>query len=149
MTISDWEQQQNVSSNVTSKTQCKVHQLLECQQKARRDKRHAILNDVNEDKPVDNPVLGEESQQDGLFSRMMTKRQLSEMALGVRDLSKRLGKIKLKINVKTVFLLTKIVDKKVIRETRALAEWLLNKDQERPYIVYARRQFSSFENANL
>ena len=136
MTTSDWEQQQNVAPNGTSKTQCKVHQLLECQQKARRAKRHAILDDVNEDKPVDNVGPEEQPHQDGLFSRMMTKRQLSEMALGVRDLSKRLGKVKLKINVKTVFLLTKVVDKEVVRETRVLAEWLLSKDQERPYIVY-------------
>lgn len=136
MTNSDWERQQQPLVN-GEKTQCKVHQLLECQQKARRGRKLAALNKTNGDKPVEKTSAGPDPHHDGFFSRMMTKRQLNEMALGVRDLSKRLGKVKLKIDVKTVFLLTKIVDKEVIKETRKLTEWLLSKEQETPYIVYA------------
>ena len=135
MTTSDWERQQK--PQVTGeKTQCKVHQLLECQQKARQGRKLAALNKANGDKPVEKNSMGSDPHHDEFFSRMMTKRQLNEMALGVRDLSKRLGKVTLKIDVKTVFLLTKIVDKEVIKETRKLTGWLLSKEQKTPYIVY-------------
>ena len=73
---------------------------------------------------------------DGLYSRLMTKKQLAEMALGVRELSKRLGSVKLKVHVRTVFILTKIHDEEVLRNSRELTEWLLGKEQETPYIVW-------------
>lgn len=57
------------------------------------------------------------------------------MAWGVRELSKRLGSVRLKLNVKTVFLLTKAHDETLIVYTREVVEWLLSKDREKPYIV--------------
>ena len=59
------------------------------------------------------------------------------MAWGVRELSKRLGSVQLKLKVKTVFLLTKAHDEGLIGYTSEVVEWLLSKDRSTPYIVYA------------
>lgn len=69
-------------------------------------------------------------------SRLLTKKQLSDMAWGVRELSKRLGSIRLKLKVKTVFLLTKAHDESLIGNTRDVARWLLSPDREVRYTVY-------------
>lgn len=68
-------------------------------------------------------------------SRLLTKKQLSDMAWGVRELSKTLGGIRLKLRVKTVFLLTKAHDETLIEYTREVAAWLLSKERDVPYIV--------------
>lgn len=70
---------------------------------------------------------------------MLTKRQLADMAYGVRELSKRLGSVRLRLKVKTVFLLTKAHDESLIGYTREMAEWLLSKERDTPYIVYGFR----------
>jgi NAD+ kinase len=62
-------------------------------------------------------------------SRLLTKKQLSDMALGIRELSKRLSHVKLKLNIKNIFLLVKAHDETLIAYTRKLAEWLLRKDK--------------------
>jgi NAD+ kinase len=69
-------------------------------------------------------------------SRLLTKKQLSDMAWGVRELSKRLGSIRLKLKVKTVFLLTKAHDETLIENTREVARWLLSPEREVKYVVY-------------
>ena len=102
--------------------------MLECQRQAR--KRAATLKSIQENKSQESPVNGSRDGHDGLYSRHMTKKQLAEMAFGVRELSKRLGSVKLKVNVKNVFILTKIHDEEVIRTARDLTEWLLGKDQQ-------------------
>lgn len=71
-----------------------------------------------------------------LHSRLLTKKQLSDMAWGVRELSKRLGNIKLKLQVRTVFLLTKAHDESLIENTRELARWLLSPDRRVRYTVW-------------
>lgn len=73
----------------------------------------------------------------GTHSRLLTKKQLSDMAWGVRELSKRLGKLQLKLNVKTVFLLTKAHDEELIGNTREVAKWLLSPDRQVRYTVWA------------
>jgi len=71
-----------------------------------------------------------------VHSRLLTKKQLSDMAWGVRELSKRLGSIKLKLRVKTVFLLTKAHDETLIGNTREVAKWLLSQEREVRYTVW-------------
>lgn len=71
-----------------------------------------------------------------MHSRLLTKRQLSDMAWGVRELSKRLGSIRLKLKVKTVFLLTKAHDESLIVNTRDVARWLLSPERQVRYTVY-------------
>lgn len=71
-----------------------------------------------------------------VHSRLLTKKQLSDMAWGVRELSKRLGKIRLKLQVKTIFLLTKAHDETLIGNTREVVKWLLSPEREVQYTVY-------------
>lgn len=61
-------------------------------------------------------------------SRLLTKKQLSEMALGIRELSKKLSHLQLRLKVKNIFLLTKAHDRTLIRYTRKLVAWLLSSD---------------------
>ncbi len=89
---------------------------------------------------------------EALHSRLLTKKQLSEMAWGVRELSRRLGSMRLKFRVKNVFLLTKIYDQDLIPKTRALTKWLLDKDRDVRYTVYIERNLKEnkkFDAAGL
>jgi len=109
-----------------------VHALLERQRKTGKA---GGLDNIVENNQVQDKV------QDGgtetpTHSRLLTKRQLSDMAWGVRELSKTLGTLRLKLRVKTVFLLTKAHDETLIGYTREVAAWLLNKERDVPYIVY-------------
>ena len=76
------------------------------------------------------------SPADGLHSRLLTKKQLSDMAWGVRELSKRLGSIRLKMKVKSVFLLTKAHDETLIENTREVSKWLLSPERDVRYTVW-------------
>ncbi|EPE02949.1 atp nad kinase [Ophiostoma piceae UAMH 11346] len=76
---------------------------------------------------------------DILHSRLLTKKQLSEMAWGVRELSRRLGSLRLKFRVKTIFLLTKIYDEDLLPKARALTKWLLSHERDVRYTVYFER----------
>lgn len=78
----------------------------------------------------------EDEDQNAVHSRLLTKKQLSDMAWGVRELSKRLGSLKMKLKVKTVFLLTKAHDETLIGNTREVVRWLLSPEREVKYIVY-------------
>ncbi|KAL8955771.1 MAG: hypothetical protein Q9183_006530, partial [Haloplaca sp. 2 TL-2023] len=111
-------------------TSCFVHQLLENQRKARKDQ--AALSYNNEDKNLDK---ASDPTNQAVHSRLLTKRQLSEMAVGVRELSKKLGSIRLKLKVKTIFLLTKAHDSDLIGLTRSIAQWLLSKERDTQYTV--------------
>jgi NAD+ kinase len=81
-------------------------------------------------------------------SRLLTKKQLSEMALGVRELSKRLGSIRLKLKVKTVFILTKAHDEALICNTREVARWLLSPEREVKYTVYVEQNLRDNKKFN-
>lgn len=76
---------------------------------------------------------------DILHSRLLTKKQLSEMAWGVRELSRRLGSLRLRFRVKTIFLLTKIYDEDLLPKTRDLTLWLLSPEREVRYTVYIEK----------
>ncbi|KAL2023916.1 hypothetical protein VTK56DRAFT_693 [Thermocarpiscus australiensis] len=73
-------------------------------------------------------------------SRLLTKKQLSEMAWGVRELSRRLSSMRLRFRVKSIFLLTKIHDAALIVKTRELCRWLLDRERDVRYTVYVDRE---------
>ncbi|KAF4981111.1 hypothetical protein FZEAL_3018 [Fusarium zealandicum] len=75
---------------------------------------------------------------DDVHSRLLTKQQLSDMAWGVRELSRRLSSMRIRFRVKTIFLLTKIYDQDLIPKTRELTRWLLHHDREVRYTVYVQ-----------
>ncbi|KAI9794905.1 MAG: hypothetical protein M1833_007352 [Piccolia ochrophora] len=74
-----------------------------------------------------------------VHSRLLSKKQLSDMALGVRELSKRLGSLRIRLHVQKVFLLTKAHDETLIQYTREVARWLLSEEQGTQYIVYVEK----------
>jgi len=76
--------------------------------------------------------------QDDVRSRLLTKQQLSDMAWGVRELSRRLSSMRLRFKVKSIFILTKIYDQDLIPKTRELVKWLLQHNHEVAYIVYVQ-----------
>jgi NAD+ kinase len=76
---------------------------------------------------------------ENIHSRMLTKKQLSDMAWGVRELSRRLSSMRIRFRVRTIFLLTKIHDSDLICNTRALAQWLLSKERDVKYVVYVEK----------
>lgn len=71
-------------------------------------------------------------------SRLLTKKQLSDMAFNIRELSKKLGHIRLLLKVRNVFILTKAHDKKLIAFTRDVSQWLLQQQNSDgyPYTVW-------------
>ena len=71
-----------------------------------------------------------------MHSRLLTKKQLSEMAWGVRELSRRLGNMRLKFKARSIFILTKAYDYALIPKTREVTRWLLSKDRDVRYTVY-------------
>jgi NAD+ kinase len=83
-----------------------------------------------------------------LHSRLLTKKQLSEMAWGVRELSRRLGSMRLKFRVRNVFILTKIYDRDLVPKTRELARWLLDKERDVRYTVYLERDLKTNKQFN-
>ncbi|CAM1508397.1 Fc.00g052450.m01.CDS01 [Cosmosporella sp. VM-42] len=78
------------------------------------------------------------SDYDDVHSRLLTKKQLSEMAWGVRELSRRLSSMRIRFRVKTIFILTKIYDQDLIPKTRELTKWLMHHDREVKYTIYVQ-----------
>ncbi|KAI9703177.1 MAG: hypothetical protein M1836_007742 [Candelina mexicana] len=124
-----------------TETACFVHSLLEQQRKGRGGS--AVLEQIAEDCAQDKPDImldkGQASNQPNIRSRLLTKKQLSDMAWGVRELSKQLGGIRLKLRVRTVFILTKAHDETLIGHTREVSKWLLSRDRGTQYIVYVEK----------
>lgn len=89
-----------------------------------------------------------EPSSDNKNSRLLTKKQLSDMAWGVRELSKRLGSIRLKLKVRSVFLLTKAHDETLIGNTREVARWLLSEERNVRYTVYVEENLRNNKKFN-
>ncbi|KAI1811583.1 ATP-NAD kinase [Poronia punctata] len=83
-------------------------------------------------------LAGQDEQHEGVHSRLLTKKQLTDMAWGVRELSRRLGMVRLKFRAERIFLLTKPYDEDLIPKTRLLAKWLLSKDRDVRYTVHVQ-----------
>ncbi|RYP77104.1 hypothetical protein DL771_001394 [Monosporascus sp. 5C6A] len=76
---------------------------------------------------------------EAMHSRLLTKQQLSEMAWGVRELSRRLGSMRLKFKATSIFILTKAYDYDLVPKAREVTRWLLSKEREVRHIVYLER----------
>ncbi|KAL9137235.1 MAG: hypothetical protein Q9175_001567 [Cornicularia normoerica] len=121
------------SAETRENTACFVHHLLEIQRRSRKSNTNSLQN-INEDTKVNKAVVFKDES--ATQSRMLTKRQLADMTLGVREFSKRLGSVRLRLKVETVFLLTKAHDESLIGYTRDIVEWLLSRERDTLYIVY-------------
>ncbi|KAL4887374.1 ATP-NAD kinase-like domain-containing protein [Aspergillus karnatakaensis] len=96
----------------------------------------AIVEEDEDEGPLTRP----KSPKNEVESRHLTKKQLSDMAWNVRNLSKKLDSIRLKLNVKTIFLVTKAGDESVIDSTREVTKWLLSKDRGTEYVLYVENK---------
>lgn len=133
------KRQQSVRSN----SQCFVHKLVERTSVGDQPKVENKLDGtlesiqetadgVNENRNGSSP--SEEPR--ATHSRLLTKKQLSEMALNVRNMAKKLSSVKVKLNIRSIFLLTKAHDQSLITKTRELTEWLLSEERGILYTVY-------------
>jgi NAD+ kinase len=82
-------------------------------------------------------------------SRTLTKKQLSDMAWGVRELSRRLSSMRIRVRVKSVFILTKVYDYDLIPKTRELTKWLLDKERDVAYVVYIQDKLKTNKKFDL
>ncbi|KAJ6497882.1 ATP-NAD kinase-like domain-containing protein [Mycena sanguinolenta] len=80
--------------------------------------------------------------EDENFSSSLTK-QLAETAVGVREMSKQLGRARVRSNIQNVLIITKARDNRLIKLTRDLALYLMLKPrhgQDRGLVVYVDNQ---------
>ena len=110
-------------------TRCYVHAMLEEQQKPGHytPSQDGKVTDRTVDKPRYDSNGVEDCHQPR-HSRLLTKKQLSEMAYGIRELSKKLQHIQVKVMVQNIFILVKAHDESLIENARELTEWLMKKD---------------------
>ncbi|KAF8557981.1 ATP-NAD kinase [Imleria badia] len=80
-------------------------------------------------------------EDDDPHSRSLT-RQLAETAVGVREMSKQLGRARIRANIQSVLIVTKARDNRLIKLTRELALYLMLKPRHghRGLIVYVDHQ---------
>ncbi|KAF1357428.1 NAD+ kinase [Lizonia empirigonia] len=107
-------------------TSCIVHTLLEKQEGVPAQQQPASYEGLAQERLMDKDphAHADETQ----HSRLLTKKQISDMAFGIRELSKKLAQIRLKFHVKNIFILGKAHDEDLIKNTRETADWLLTKD---------------------
>lgn len=127
-----------------NKFMCHVHNGVE------KSQAEPKLADIKEEEQtrIDKPFMpnGDVSPQDrATQSRLLTKKQLSDMAMSVRSLAKKLGSLRVKLKIRTVFLLTKAHDQTLIGKTREVAKWLLSKERDVPYTVYVENTLEKNE----
>ncbi|KAF3930630.1 hypothetical protein ABW19_dt0205789 [Dactylella cylindrospora] len=107
-----------------SSSSCLVHEMLEGKRLNNLVPTQEI-KDVEETHRID-AFIDEKVVEEGT-SRILTKKQLSEMALGVRELSKRLGNLRMKLpkhNLR-ILIVAKTQDHENVRHNRELLEWLM------------------------
>ena len=140
-------------------SQCYVHKLVERtsvdDQPKFDNKLDGTLESIRENtdvvpEPQNGTTASEEPR--ATHSRLLTKKQLSEMALNVRNMAKKLSSVKVKLNIKSLFLLTKAHDPSLISKTRDLTAWLLSEERGTKYTVYVEdvmRDSKSFDAQGL
>ncbi|KAK6350141.1 hypothetical protein TWF696_006386 [Orbilia brochopaga] len=121
---------------------CFVHEMLEAQRLNELNNHVHKVVDKEAGVCVDGFIDESTSVEDGA-SRMLTKKQLSDMALGVRELSKHLGSLRMKLPRKNVriVIVAKTQDRQNIAHTRELLEWLLTEFGD--FIVYIEDMLES------
>lgn len=114
--------------NQRRKTQCFVHTLLEKHDGIPAKDQSVSYEGLAQEKRMDKDPHSHAEQSH--HSRLLTKKQISDMAFGIRELSKKLAQIRLKLYVRNVFILGKAHDETLIQHSRETTEWLLTKNSE-------------------
>lgn len=129
-------------------TSCIVHELLEKQDGVPSRDHDQSYEGLAQERLMDkDPHSHAEETQ---HSRLLTKKQISDMAFGIRELSKKLAQIRLKLHVKNIFILGKAHDESLIRNTRETTDWLLTKDSGyRVYVEHTLEDNKIFDKKGL
>ncbi|KAH0827573.1 hypothetical protein J3R83DRAFT_4296 [Lanmaoa asiatica] len=98
-------------------------------------------------------ILSGSEDDDDLHSGSLT-RQLAETAVGVREMSKQLGRARIRANIQSVLIVTKARDNRLIKLTRELALYLMLKPRHGHrglivYVDYQLRQSRRFDAAGI
>jgi NAD+ kinase len=116
-------------------TACIVHSLLEKHDGVKMEDHHASYEGLSQERRMDKDPHSAADQTQ--HSRLLTKKEISDMAFNIRELSKKLAQIRLKLHVKNIFILGKAHDESLIAHSRETTDWLLTKDPN--YNVYVVR----------
>ena len=129
-----------------TRTACFVHSLLQ-NGRGRSPSRRGSSDDLTRGSMLE--VINKGPERRDRWNRGMTKKELSDMALGVRELSKRLGELRfvlrlmvggarMKLRVRTIIIITKKHDRTLVGLTRQVTDWLLHHSEgkKEPYTVY-------------
>lgn len=130
------------------KTQCFVHTLLEKHDGIPTTDHTISYEGLAQERTIDKDPLHNAEQNH--YSRLLTKKQISDMAFGIRELSKKLAQIRLILHVRNIFILAKAHDETLIRHTRETTDWLLTKNPN--YKVYVEQKLEHnklFDAPNL
>ncbi|KAG7446447.1 ATP-NAD kinase [Guyanagaster necrorhizus] len=87
-------------------------------------------------------VISSSNDDDDEYGASLTK-QLAETAVGVREMSKQLGRARVRSSIQNVLIITKARDNRLIKLTRELALYLMLKPrngQQRGLVVYVDNQ---------
>src|SRR5690242_2789465 len=121
--------------NDRRQTSCIVHELLEKHDGVPTRDHAQSYEGLAQERLMDkDPHSHAEETQN---SRLLTKKQISDMAFGIRELYKKLAQIRLKLHIKNIFILGKAHDESLIKNTRETVEWLLMKDPD--YKIYVEQ----------
>lgn len=126
VTFEEHEARRRKSSLVPSTrdtTQCFVHSLLERHDGKPIQDVGLSYEGLAQEHHVDKDPHNHKDQIH--HSRLLTKKQISDMAFGIRELSKKLAQLRLQLSVRNVFVLGKAQDDKLVGYERELVEWLL------------------------
>jgi len=107
-------------------TACIVHSLLEKHDGKPVKDHSASYEGLSQERRVDKDPHAQADQTQ--HSRLLTKKEISDMAFGIRELSKKLSQIRLKLHVRNIFILGKAHDEDLIKNSRETTCWLLTKD---------------------
>jgi NAD+ kinase len=130
------------------KTQCFVHTLLEKHDEIAFKDLNASYEGLAQERRIDKDPLSHAEQSH--HSRHLTKKQISDMAFGIRELSKKLAQIRVMLSVRNIFILAKAHDETLIKHTRETTDWLLTKDSGyRVYVEDTLEKNKLFDAAGL
>ncbi|KAF2658938.1 ATP-NAD kinase [Lophiostoma macrostomum CBS 122681] len=135
------------------RTQCFVHTLLEKQDRIPTQAFNASSEGLAGERRMDKGFDGDTETSETHHSRLLTKKQISDMAFGIRELSKKLAQIRLKLHVKNIFILGKAHDETLIGHSREVTDWLLQvnppRDGYRVYVEDTLEHNKIFDAAGL
>ncbi|KAI4628399.1 hypothetical protein J4E83_002949 [Alternaria metachromatica] len=130
-------------------TACIVHSLLEKHDGLPVQDHSQSHEGLAQERRVDKDPASARSEQTQ-HSRLLTKKELSDMAFGIRELSKKLSQIRLKLHVKNIFILGKAHDEALIKNSREVTDWLLRKSSEHTvYVEQTLEDNKIFDAAGL